>query len=187
MDEYLGIIKIFAGNYAPIGWMMCQGQVLNVAEYPQLFANLGNAFGGDGKVTFALPDYRGRAPFGMTMAGSFPQIANGAEGGAVAVQINSGNMPSHNHMVVGTVQLPVNDSPADTTSPVGAFLAQPAQNMYLGAEGVDYGGNVYYDFSSDDTGSTNPAPISIMCPYLAVNYIINVSSTLNPMDDEAED
>jgi microcystin-dependent protein len=60
MEEYLGIIKLFAGNFAPRGWALCNGQLLSIAQNSALFAILGTAYGGDGVTTFALPDMRVR-------------------------------------------------------------------------------------------------------------------------------
>lgn len=65
MDEFLGIVKLFAGNFAPRGWMFCNGQILSIRQYTALFSLLGTQYGGDGVTTFALPDLRGRVAVGM--------------------------------------------------------------------------------------------------------------------------
>lgn len=62
MDEYIGIVKLFAGNYAPQGWALCDGQLLNINQNTALFAILGTNFGGNGQTTFGLPDLRNTAP-----------------------------------------------------------------------------------------------------------------------------
>ena len=62
MDGYIGQITMFAGDFAPRGWALCNGQLLSVAQYTSLFAIIGNMYGGDGRSSFALPDLRGRAP-----------------------------------------------------------------------------------------------------------------------------
>jgi microcystin-dependent protein len=61
-DPYIAEIRIFAGNFAPNGWAMCNGQILSIAQNTALFSLLGTTYGGDGKTTFALPDLRMRAP-----------------------------------------------------------------------------------------------------------------------------
>jgi microcystin-dependent protein len=66
VEAYAGEIRIFAGNYAPRGWALCEGQLLPVDQNPVLFALLGNTYGGDGHTTFSLPDLRGYAPVGST-------------------------------------------------------------------------------------------------------------------------
>lgn len=65
-DGYVGEIRLFAGNYAPVGWAFCDGKILPVTEYQALFTLLGKKYGGDGNVTFALPDLRGRVPMAVT-------------------------------------------------------------------------------------------------------------------------
>ncbi len=62
MNPYLGQIIMFAGNYAPIGWAVCDGQLLSISNYSTLYSLLGTTYGGDGRNTFGLPDLRGRAP-----------------------------------------------------------------------------------------------------------------------------
>lgn len=62
MDSFLGEIRMFAGTYAPVGWMFCDGTILRTADYPALFSLIGKTYGGDGRSTFGLPDLRGRVP-----------------------------------------------------------------------------------------------------------------------------
>ncbi|HEX9638728.1 MAG TPA: tail fiber protein, partial [Acidobacteriota bacterium] len=59
-EPFVGEIKMFAGNYAPVGWALCDGQLVSVSEYDALFSLLGTTYGGDGQTTFGLPDLRGR-------------------------------------------------------------------------------------------------------------------------------
>ena len=61
-QPYVGEIRMFAGNFAPAGWMFCEGQLLPISEYETLFNLIGTTYGGDGQSTFALPDLRGRVP-----------------------------------------------------------------------------------------------------------------------------
>lgn len=97
MDEFLGIIKLFAGDYAPEGWMLCDGRILQVAQNQALFAIIGNRYGGDGRTNFALPDLRGRVTVGMgTGPGLTPrQIAS--TGGKEAETLTLTQIPAHNH------------------------------------------------------------------------------------------
>ncbi|MGB0178004.1 MAG: phage tail protein, partial [Owenweeksia sp.] len=64
MDQMLGEVRIFAGNFAPRGWALCQGQLLAISQNSALFSILGTTYGGDGRTSFGLPDLRGRAPIG---------------------------------------------------------------------------------------------------------------------------
>ena len=67
-EAFLGEVKIFAGNFAPRGWALCEGQLLPINQHMALFSILGTAYGGDGRTTFALPDLRGRVPVGVGKA-----------------------------------------------------------------------------------------------------------------------
>lgn len=81
-DPYIGEIAMFGGNFAPVGWKLCNGELLQIAQYTALFSILGTTYGGDGRTTFALPDLRGRVP---VHAGSGPGLTNrpwGSEGGS---------------------------------------------------------------------------------------------------------
>ncbi len=80
MDAILGEVRLFAGDYAPEGWRICDGAVLNVADHEPLFSLIGKTYGGDGLTTFALPDLRGRVPIGAGDAAS--RRAVGAKSGS---------------------------------------------------------------------------------------------------------
>jgi microcystin-dependent protein len=94
---YLGEIIAFAGNFAPDGYVPCNGQLMPIAQNTSLFALLGTTFGGNGTTTFALPDLRGRVPVGASLG------ANGTPAGTVLgtenVTLTAANMPSHTHML----------------------------------------------------------------------------------------
>lgn len=92
----VGEIRGFAGATAPAGWLLCEGQVLSVAEHPQLFAVIGNAYGGDGITTFALPNSSGRV-----MRGAGSGNALGSSGGADSVTLSASQMPAHTHGLNG--------------------------------------------------------------------------------------
>jgi microcystin-dependent protein len=81
-NSYTGEIRMFAGNYAPAGWKLCQGQLLSIADYDVLFFIIGTAYGGDGQKTFALPDLRGRMPMSFGDSGFLSPRAWAEQGGA---------------------------------------------------------------------------------------------------------
>src|SRR5512140_3876793 len=91
-QPYVGEIRMFAGNFAPAGWMFCEGQLLPISEYETLFNLIGTTYGGDGQSTFALPDLRGRLPLhfgnGFTLAET---------GGVEEVTLTVSQIPAHNH------------------------------------------------------------------------------------------
>jgi microcystin-dependent protein len=117
-DPYIGEIRLFAGNFAPQGWAMCDGSVLPISQYEPLYNLIGTTYGGDGQSTFALPDLRGRLPVhqgnGYVMGQQF---------GVEEVTLTTQQIPSHSHAAaaVGTASSP---SPANAiwaTAPVSQY------------------------------------------------------------------
>lgn len=86
-DPFIGEIKMFAGNFAPRGWAFCDGQVLAISQYSALFSLLGTTYGGDGRTTFALPDFRGRAPIHQGQGENLNNISLGQRGGAESEEL----------------------------------------------------------------------------------------------------
>src|SRR5207302_6048607 len=108
-----GEIRIFAGNFAPAGWMFCEGQLLPISEYETLFNLIGTTYGGDGQSTFALPDLRGRIP--LHQGGGFTLAETG---GVETVTLTVPQIPAHSHPYIGSTTF------ADVVSPSGGFVAQ---------------------------------------------------------------
>src|SRR5437773_6348776 len=104
-QPYVGEIRIFAGNFAPAGWMFCDGQLLPISENETLFNLIGTTYGGDGQTTFALPDLRGRLPIhqGTDPAGNTYILAE--SGGVEQVTLTTNQIPTHTHplLTTGTV------------------------------------------------------------------------------------
>nr|PZN27469.1 MAG: phage tail protein [Pseudomonadota bacterium] len=98
MEAYLGEIRMFAGTFAPVGWAFCEGQVLSIAEYSELFSVLGNAYGGDGVTTFALPDMRGRIPIHQS-----PTHMLGEMAGVERVTLTHSDLPTHKHQAYASL------------------------------------------------------------------------------------
>ncbi|USG65061.1 tail fiber protein [Brevibacillus ruminantium] len=108
-ESYLGEIRMFAGNYAPQGWALCNGQLLNISEYEALYALLSTTYGGDGKTTFALPDLRGR--IAIHPSTSYPLASkNGTE----TVTLVSNQLPQHTHIANATSTLETGHTPANS-------------------------------------------------------------------------
>lgn len=102
-DELMGTIKLFAGNFAPVGYFTCEGQTLSISQYTALFAILGITYGGDGVSTFKLPDLRGAFPTQCTnYGGAHPggTYSYGQTGGTQSTTITSVNMPPHTHSII---------------------------------------------------------------------------------------
>src|SRR5712691_4529851 len=118
-QPYVGEIRMFAGNFAPAGWMFCEGQLLPISEYETLFNLIGTTYGGDGQSTFALPDLRGRIPLhqgnGFTLAET---------GGSEEITLTVSQIPAHSHAFLAK-----NDQPTGS-SPKASVLAKPVASIY---------------------------------------------------------
>src|SRR3954453_1742265 len=110
-QPYVGEIRMFAGNFAPAGWMFCEGQLLPISEYETLFNLIGTTYGGDGQSTFALPDLRGRLPLhfgnGFTLAET---------GGAETITLKVQQIPAHSHPMLATNDVPTLPTPANNVT-----------------------------------------------------------------------
>jgi len=89
MEPFIGEIKIFAGNFAPKGWAFCDGQRLEIKYNPELFSILGTTYGGDGRITFALPDFRGRVPRGEGRGDGLSEVRLGENRGQESIVARS--------------------------------------------------------------------------------------------------
>jgi len=98
-DQYLGEIRMFGGNFAPVGWALCNGQLLSISQNAALFSILGTTFGGDGVQTFGLPDLRGRAPLHWGQGTGLSNYTLGAQTGTESVTLMQNQMPAHTHQV----------------------------------------------------------------------------------------
>jgi microcystin-dependent protein len=167
-QPYLGAIFIFAGNFAPRGFQLCQGQLLPIAQYTALFSILGTTYGGNGQTNFALPDLRGRAPIGQGPGPGLSPVVLGEVAGVQNVSILSSNMPAHNHLI---------------TVSGGAGSENNAPNNYLGGANDPVAGTAYPSYNTAPTAGSTLAPacvsatggsqpISVQNPYLGINYII---------------
>jgi len=96
-DQFVAEIRIFGGNFAPLGWAFCNGQLLPIAQNTALFSLLGTNFGGNGTSTFGLPNLQGAAPLGMGQGPGLTNRAIGQTGGEPTVTLLSTQTPAHNH------------------------------------------------------------------------------------------
>ena len=93
----IGEVSIFGGNFAPSGWEFCDGQLLAISQYQSLFSILGTTYGGDGRMTFGLPDLRGRTAIGEGSGPGLTPRPLGQKIGVEAVTLTEGQLPAHNH------------------------------------------------------------------------------------------
>lgn len=97
MTPFIGEIRMFGGNFAPIDWQLCDGSLLSIATYNALYSLLGTTWGGNGTTTFAVPDLRGRVPVGQGQGAGLSPHTLGANGGAERVALLSQQLPPHTH------------------------------------------------------------------------------------------
>lgn len=175
MEVYIGTIIPWAMDFAPSGWMFCQGQILTVQQNQALFTLLGYRFGGNGTTTFGLPDLRGRTPMGA------PTSLTGQVSGAAAVALTTQNIPAHNHTVGAVVTSGVPTSLKSATVATGNLkvagpgttLANAGFNPIYTANAADTqiaGLAVSDTFAVANAGAG--AAVPVMPPYMALNYII---------------
>src|ERR1700749_2204064 len=129
-QPYVGEIRMFAGNFAPAGWMFCAGQLLPISEYETLFNLIGTTYGGDGQATFALPNLQSRVPMHMgTFGGTTMTLAQ--TGGTETITRTTQQIPQHNHSMLasgnGSVAPPTNALPSPGGHPVAGLQASPPQ------------------------------------------------------------
>jgi microcystin-dependent protein len=169
MDPFLGEIRMVGFNYAPNGWLTCDGQLLPLSQYSALFALLGTTYGGNGTTTFGLPDLRGRVPIHQGNGVGLSPYTMGASSGTENVALLAPQIPAHTHL------MGVSNLAGSVADPTNAILAQGNSGTARAAVAVsDY-------VSTAATGTLAPTaiqpagggqPHGNIQPYLCVNFII---------------
>ena len=157
-QPYVGEIRMFAGNFAPAGWMFCEGQLLPISENETLFQLLGTTYGGDGQSTFALPDLRGRLPLhqgnGFTLAET---------GGAEEITLTVSQIPAHSHPLLGATsngsQTTVSNNVLASSTLVKLYANETADAPLAATSVSSVGGS---------------QPHTNFQPYLCVDFIISL-------------
>jgi microcystin-dependent protein len=157
-QPYVGEIRMFAGNFAPAGWMFCEGQLLPISEYETLFNLIGTRYGGDGQSTFGLPDLRGRLPLhqgnGFVLA---------EQGGAEQVTLTVAQIPAHAHAFVATTVK------GSQISPAGAL---PSQSLNVTPYINDVPSGNFNAGAVSSVGGSQPH--ENRQPFLCVDFIISL-------------
>lgn len=161
-QPFLGEVDLVAFDFAPVGWALCQGQLLPISQNTALFSLLGTTYGGDGIQTFALPDLRGRRIVGAGQGPGLNPYTLGQAGGVENVSLTIAQIPSHTHTVYASSAVGTGLTPTSSY-----WASQTSTNLY----------------SNAPTSAANLAPAAIgtsgnsqphdnLSPYLALNYII---------------
>lgn len=166
---------MFTGNFAPTGWMFCQGQLLLIQNYSALFLLLGTRYGGDGTNNFGLPDLRSRLPLGDGQGAGLSAYTQGQTGGIETVTLQANNMPAHTH-TVGTI-LNCYSGAGNTDIPFNNYPAVLAgKKMYTATMTAGAGmPTLQTDKFTSSIGASSPTPINIIQPVTGTNFIICVS------------
>ena len=160
-SPFVAEIRMFCSNFAPIGWALCNGQLLPISQNTALFSILGTTYGGDGKTTFALPNLQGASPMGQGDGDGLTPAVLGQVGGAGTVTLATSEIPAHTHRALGAAHA------GSSRSPSGGTWAKEGHELYTS--------------SASTQTSMNPAalasqgggqPHNILPPYLVVNFII---------------
>ena len=160
-EPFVGEIRMFAGNFAPRGWALCDGQWLAISQNDALFSLLGTIYGGDGQATFALPDLRGRLPI---HAGTGPGLSPrqlGSKGGTENVTLVANQLPAHTHAMMGSADR------ADARNPRRRILGTSAEPFYAAPSAAPVS---LHQSSIAASGGGQPHPN--LMPYVCVNFII---------------
>jgi microcystin-dependent protein len=163
-QPYVGEIRVFAGNFAPLGWALCNGQLVAIAENPTLFQLLGTTYGGDGVQTFALPNLQGRALIHQGQSGGLSNYAIGQVGGAESIALGAQQLPAHTHPLVGVAASATAPNPGPNVtlamSPSGVPIYGTGPNTSLAPQAITPAGT--------GQGHENRQP------YLAITNIISL-------------
>ena len=169
MDIFVGNVISVGFNFTPVGFVPCDGRMLDISTNQVLYTLIGTTYGGDGVTTFGVPNLLGRTP---VHAGQGPGLSNyvlGQSGGKVAATLTAANLPVHTHGH-SQVHMQVNSVAGTTNNPVNSYLAPSDASI----------GNVYvtnadypYEGATVQVSSTGGnLPVSIVNPFQAVNYLI---------------
>ena len=159
-EPFLGEIRMFGFSFAPVGWALCNGQLLPISQNTALFSLLGTAYGGDGTTTFALPDLQSRVPIHKGQGAGLSSYVQGKAGGTETVTLAATQMPEHTHPVKAS------SSAAASDSPEGRAMARSSSHIYHDPDAS----TVMNAKMLGDAGRSEPH--DNIQPYLVLNFCI---------------
>jgi microcystin-dependent protein len=162
MEGYIAQILLFAGNFAPRNWALCQGQILPIASNTALFSLLGTTYGGNGTTNFALPNLQGRVAIGAGQGAGLSNYSLGQSGGVESVTLLATEIPAHTHTLKAVTEA------GTTPVPTGNYLANTGA---LDKEYAPTGTQTNMNSGAISTVGGNQ-PHSNVQPYLGLNYVI---------------
>ncbi len=173
-DPYIGEIRLFGINFAPLNYAFCNGQTIPISQNAALFAVVGTTYGGDGQTTFALPNLQGLAAMSFGNGPGLTPRNLGEQDGAPAVTLSQAQMPMHNHNLFGAttgdpadrLPKPATDAYLSSTNPTAAYSTNTAPNVDFAPTALSPAGN--------------SLPHENMQPYLAINFCIALYGIFPP-------
>ena len=182
-EPYLSEIALFSFDFPPRGWARCEGQLLPINQNQALFALLGTTYGGDGRVTFALPDLRGRVPLGFGQGPGLGNYSLGQVGGSEAVTVDVTQMAQHTHAIdasaptatmkcgngAGNQRTPAGNVSAIEASGVTATYSNAIEDASMSSSAIVMGGTV----TAASSGGSQPH--SNVQPFLTLSFCIALS------------
>ena len=177
-NPFVAEIRIFAGNFAPTGWALCNGQLLPITQNTALFSLLGTTYGGDGRSTFALPNFQGSAPMQQGQGPGLSFRALGESGGAQTVTLLQTELPSHSHFLQGFSGF------GSGTDPTNAVLAKSRWFLSNANRGAVAIYNTPQQVAPIGPSATTIAggsqPHNNLMPYLGLTFIIALQGIFPP-------
>jgi len=170
-EPFVGEIRLFAGNFAPSGFALCNGQLLPISQNTALFSLLGTNYGGNGTTTFGLPNLQGRTPMHKGQGPGLSSEVIGEMAGVEAVTLNATQIAAHSHPVnganvAGNQVSPVNNTWAQAGRTTSLYAASGANNAQMNAAGTNLAGG--------------GLPHNNRPPYQAINFIIALQGIFPP-------
>lgn len=162
-SPYVGEVRMFGGNFAPVNWALCNGQLLAISQNDVLFQLIGTTYGGDGVNTFALPDLQGRFPIHQGQGNGLQNYVLGQKAGSENITLTTQQLAVHNHGAMGSngnASPPANATWGSSTAGVNSFGPGTSANAIMNPASIGMtGGNQPHDN---------------MTPYLAISFIISL-------------
>ena len=173
-NPFLGEVRMFGGNFNPRGFALCSGQLLPISQNDALFALIGTTYGGDGQVTFGLPDLRGRIPLHQGQGPGRTNRVIGELAGTETVTLISTQMPVHSHQPVANNVDPTNDAPAATTMPCRPKQAVGGNSatLYTDPTKTPAAGDLKPMLAGIIGNAGGNQPHDNMMPFLCISFVI---------------
>ena len=169
-DPFVAEIRIFAGNFAPTGWALCNGQLLPISQNTALFSLLGTFYGGDGKSTFALPNLQDSVALHQGQGAGLSEYFLGQQGGSEFITLLESEMPAHTHQLRG------NNTLADAAIPTGISIGRQSFNLFQTTSNANLTMMAFQSLSP----AGGSLPHNNMMPYLTLTYIIALQGVFPP-------